>query len=134
MYKAHNFVSDYNTTFFGKSVNFNFMPTHFQNQVYRSCGKIPKGKVSTYGEIARMIGKSKSARAVGNALNKNPYSPKIPCHRVVRSDGAVGGFAFGDKKKVDLLKKEGVKIEKGKVVDFEKKFFRFGKKRARIVS
>jgi O-6-methylguanine DNA methyltransferase len=95
--------------------------THFQKTVYVACRKIPSGRVSTYREIARAIGKPKSARAVGNALNKNPFSPQTPCHRVVRSDGAVGGFAFGNRRKIELLKKEGVVVKKGKVIDFEKK-------------
>jgi O-6-methylguanine DNA methyltransferase len=102
--------------------------TQFEKSVYDACRKIPKGRVSTYAEIARHIKKSKSARAVGNALNKNPFAPEVSCHRVVRSDGAVGGFAFGGKKKVNLLKKEGVKIEKGKLVDFRKILFSFRKK------
>jgi len=89
------------------------MPTDFEEKVYSLCKKIPKGKISTYGEIARALNK-KCARAVGNALNKNPYAPVVPCHRVVRSDGSVGGFASGTKNKIRLLKKEGIEIEKRK--------------------
>ena len=90
--------------------------TEFEKKVYSACAKIPKGKVSTYAQIARAIGKPGGARAVGNALNKNPY-PKdnVPCHRVVRSDGSVGGYAHGTKAKIAILKKEGVKIENGRV-------------------
>jgi O-6-methylguanine DNA methyltransferase len=101
--------------------------TRFEKMAYGACRKIPVGRVSTYLEIAKHIKKPKSARSVGNALNKNPYAPVVPCHRVVKSDGSVGGFAFGGKKKVNLLKKEGVKIEKGKVVGFEKSIFKFKK-------
>lgn len=103
------------------------MITQFQNLVYAACRKIPKGRISTYLEIAKHIKKPKSARAVGNALNKNPHAPKVPCHRVVRSDGAVGGFAFGGKKKIDLLRREGVKIENGKVAVFRENIFKFKK-------
>ena len=71
--------------------------------------KIPKGKVKTYKEVAIGIKMPKSARAVANACGKNPYSPKIPCHRVIRSDGRLGGFSGpgGVKAKKKLLKKEG---------------------------
>ena len=65
------------------------MITEFQDKVYKICSKIPKGKVSTYGEIAKALGKTgPMSRAVGNALNKNPYAPIVPCHRVVKSDGS----------------------------------------------
>ena len=74
--------------------------------------KIPKGKVKTYKEVAIGIKMPKSARAVANACGKNPYSPKVPCHRVIRSDGALGGFSApgGIKLKKKLLKKEGFSI------------------------
>ena len=90
--------------------------TKFQEKVYAACRKIPRGRVMTYGELAKKIGNPASARAVGNALNKNPFAPKVPCHRVVRSDGTVGGFAQGTKKKIKLLQKEGMKIKDGKII------------------
>jgi len=100
--------------------------TTFQQQVYDLCSKIPIGKVSTYKEIAHALGKSGFAyRAVGMALNKNPFAPKVPCHRVVGSDGSLGGFAFGSKKKIALLTTEGVEINNNKVVNFEKKLFKY---------
>lgn len=99
--------------------------TPFQKLVYEAAKKIPRGRVSTYGEIARVIDRPRAARAVGNALNCNPFAPKVPCHRVVRSDGSVGGFAGGSKKKIMILKQEKVRVEKGKIVDFRKKFFSF---------
>ena len=72
--------------------------------------KIPKGKVKTYKEVAIAINIPKSARAVANACGKNRYAPKVPCHRVIRSDGTLGGFsaAGGINAKKKLLKKEGV--------------------------
>lgn len=94
--------------------------TEFESKVYNVVRKIPKGRVSTYEAIAKAIGKPKAARAVGNALNRNPYAPEIPCHRVVRSDGLIGGFASGTKNKIEILKKEGVEIKEGKVLDFNK--------------
>ena len=83
--------------------------SQFQLKVWKYLKKIPKGKVKTYKEVAIGINKPKSARAVANACAKNPYSPKIPCHRVIRSDGNLGGFSGpgGIKAKKKLLKKEG---------------------------
>jgi len=89
-------------------------PSDFQQAVYLACAKIPKGKVSTYSAIAKAIGKPRAARAVGNALNKN-RSPSVPCHRVVRSDLSIGGFARGSEAKAAMLRKEGVIIKNGKV-------------------
>ncbi|MBI5229503.1 MGMT family protein [Candidatus Micrarchaeota archaeon] len=86
--------------------------------------KIPRGKVTTYGELARALGKPNAARAVGKALNKNPHPIKVPCHRVVRSDGRVGGYALGARKKVKLLKKEGVEIKNDRV-NLKKYFYSF---------
>lgn len=83
----------------------------FQQKVFTITKKIPKGKVATYGKIARAIGKPKAARAVGNALNKN-RDKNVPCHRVIKSDGSIGGYAHGIKKKVLILKGEGVRIDK----------------------
>ena len=97
--------------------------TQFEKDVYAACAKIPRGRISAYLAIANAIGKPKSARAVGNALNCNPYAPRVPCHRVVRSDGTVGGFASGEKKKISILQKEKLSIENGKIVDFGKVFY-----------
>ncbi len=89
--------------------------TLFTKKVYQATKKIPKGKVSTYAAIARTIGAPRAARAVGNALNKNPYIPQVPCYRVVRSDGKVGGFAGGPRRKTSLLQEEGVLVIRKKV-------------------
>jgi len=86
----------------------------FNERCYEVLKKVPKGKVTTYKEIAKRL-KSKGYRAVGNAMNKNPYAPRVPCHRVVCSDGKVGGFAHGTKKKIEMLRKEGVGIVNGKI-------------------
>jgi len=79
----------------------------FTEKVYEVVKKIPKGKVLTYKEVAKRAGNAKASRAVGNILNKN-HSPKIPCHRVIRSDGKLGGYNRGENKKLKLLKSEGV--------------------------
>lgn len=86
----------------------------FHKRVYNITKRIPRGRVVTYAVIARMLGNPRAARAVGNALNKNPYRD-VPCHRVVKSDGSIGGFARGMKEKLRLLAREGVKIVKNKV-------------------
>jgi len=78
----------------------------FTKRVYDVVRKIPKGKTLTYGQVAAAMGSPGAARAVGNALNKN-RNKDVPCHRVIRSDGSVGGFAWGTPKKIAILKKEG---------------------------
>lgn len=88
-----------------------------QRRVYHLLTLIPKGMVTTYGELARALG-GKGARAVGNTLNRNPFAPRIPCHRVVRSDGSIGGYAGGLSKKIELLREESVLVQDGKISDF----------------
>jgi O-6-methylguanine DNA methyltransferase len=105
--------------------------TTFSEKVYAVCKRIPKGKVSTYREIGNALGGyGQVYRAVGAALKNNPYAPIVPCHRVVCSDGRIGGYkgAKSGKKtalKASLLKKEGIIVRKGRVVDFSKKLKRF---------
>ena len=92
--------------------------TTFEEKVYLEVKKIPKGKVDTYKGIAIKIGCPNAARAVGNALHKNPDNKNIPCHRVVNSDGECSGnFAFGGKNTQEkLLMKEGIRFVNGKVL------------------
>ena len=97
---------------------------NFNEKVWQLCSKVPKGKVTTYKQIAAAMN-TKAYRAVGNALNKNPHSPIVPCHRVVGSSGDLVGFARGLNAKKLLLEKEGIKINKGKIENFEKVFYRF---------
>tara|TARA_B110000285_G_C14693394_1_gene410078 strand:- start:196 stop:471 length:276 start_codon:yes stop_codon:yes gene_type:complete len=86
--------------------------TKFQLKVWSYLRKIPRGSVKTYSQVANGIGKPLAVRAVANAIGKNPYPPKIPCHRVIRSDGSLGGYSGkgGIKAKKILLKKEGITI------------------------
>ncbi len=93
-------------------------------KIYDLLKKIPKGRVTTYKEIADKIG-TKGYRMVGKLVGLNPDAPKVPCHRVVRTDGGVSGYAFGVDKKIALLKSEGVLVKDAKIVDFEKKLFKF---------
>lgn len=89
---------------------------HFQKRVYQIVRKIPKGKVLSYKKVAILAGSPLAWRAVGNILNKSANRRiNIPCHRVIRSDGKVGGYKGGTKKKIYLLQKEGIIIKYGKV-------------------
>lgn len=101
----------------------------YEERVWKLMEKIPKGKVTTYGLIARKLN-TNAYRAVGNACRENPYAPRVPCHRVVKSDGTIGGFGGKTsgktiEKKIQLLRKEGVEVRNRKIVDFEKVLFKF---------
>ena len=93
--------------------NMKLKGTKFQIKVWKYLKTIPKGKVKTYLDVAKSIGKPRAFRAVANAVGKNPYPPKIPCHRVIRSDGSLGGYSGkgGILKKRQLLKSEKVFIK-----------------------
>lgn len=103
------------------------MCSEFEKRVWDLVAYIPKGKVTTYKELARAVGLPTATRAVGNALNKNPHPIRVPCHRVVKSNGEVGGYAGGEKYKTELLKQEGVDICNGFVVKFFKILHTFNK-------
>mgnify|MGYP001611204159 CR=1 FL=1 len=96
----------------------------FNEKCYSLLKKVPKGKLATYKDIASALG-TRAYRAVGNAMHKNPHAPKVPCHRVVKSNGEVGGFALGKRKKIEMLKKEGIIIKGYKVVDFSGYLYKF---------
>ena len=87
--------------------------TKFQLKVWKYLKTIPRGKVKTYKEVAIAIKRPNSARAVANACAYNPYSPNVPCHRVIRSDGKLGGYSGrgGIKTKLKMLKKEGILLK-----------------------
>ena len=95
----------------------------FYDECYTLLKKVPLGKVTTYKDIAHALN-SKAYRAVGTAMNKNPYAPKIPCHRVVNSNGKVGKFAHGTVEKIKMLRKEGIFVVDGKI-DLKKYGFKF---------
>jgi methylated-DNA-[protein]-cysteine S-methyltransferase len=90
-------------------------PTEFEQKVYKITSSIPKGKTMSYGQIAKIL--KSSPRAVGQALKRNPYAPQVPCHRVIKSDGRIGGYngIEDSKKKIKILNKEGVRIKNNKV-------------------
>ena len=86
--------------------------TKLQVKVWSYLKKIPAGSIKTYSQVAKAIGKPLAVRAVASAIGKNPYAPKIPCHRVIRSNGSLGGYSGkgGIKTKKLLLKREGIKL------------------------
>jgi len=117
------------------------MEKTFRDKIYELLKKVPKGKVTTYKDLANAL-ETKAYRAVGTAMNKNEssYCNKkgsfisfkkekekllIPCHRVVNANGDLGGFAQGNSVKIKLLKKEGIEVKNNKIVDFKHKNFNF---------
>ena len=98
--------------------------TSFQLECYEALKKVPPGKVISYGGLAEMIGRPNAHRAVGSAMNKNPYAPKVPCHRVVKSNGELGGFADDIGVKIKRLHKEGIEVLNNKIVNFKSVLFR----------
>ena len=86
--------------------------TPFQQAVYRALTEIPAGETRSYQWIANRIRRPGSARAVGNALHQNPFAPIVPCHRVIRSDGSLGGYAHGIARKRELLRQEAEELER----------------------
>lgn len=103
------------------------MMTKFDVAVYELIKMVPSGMVTTYQEVALRLG-NRAYRAVGTSLSKNPYAPKVPCHRVVKSDGRVGGYGGlkESEKKIEMLRNEGIEIEDGRIKDFERRLYKFG--------
>ena len=83
-----------------------------EHKVYEKLLQVPKGKVTTYSELAKAVGLKNGQRAIGRIMNKNPFPVIVPCHRVILSSGKIGGYAWGEKIKTNMLSKEGVKIKK----------------------
>ena len=94
-------------------------------KVYRKLLRVPKGKVTTYGELAKAVGLKNGQRIIGMIMKKNPYPVIVPCHRVVKSDGKIGGYAYGKNVKSKMLTNEGIKIKDGEIMDFDKAKFYF---------
>ncbi len=98
---------------------------NLDEKIYKKLLQVPKGQITTYGELAKAIGLKNGQRVVGKVMNKNPYPVIIPCHRVVMSTGKIGGYVFGKNIKTNMLNDEGIKIQNGKIVDLENKIYRF---------
>jgi methylated-DNA-[protein]-cysteine S-methyltransferase len=101
-----------------------FKRSDFSKKCYSKLKQIPKGKVTTYKILAKSLGTT-AWRAVGTAMAKNPNLIIVPCHRVVRSDGQIGGYALGTDKKCELLRQEGVEISSTNKVDLKRYLFNF---------
>lgn len=94
-----------------------------QEYTYSLVRQIPTGRVSTYGAVAEALGDKSYARAVGKYMNKNPDADTMPCFKIVKSDGSLGGFGRGVNDKIRRLKEDGINVKNGKIVNFEKVFF-----------
>ena len=94
-------------------------------KVYRKLLQVPKGRVTTYGELAKAVGLKNGQRTIGMIMKNNPFPVIVPCHRVVKSDGKIGGYAYGERVKSRMLANEGIKIKDGKIIDFDKEKFYF---------
>ncbi|MEM4327054.1 MAG: MGMT family protein [Candidatus Diapherotrites archaeon] len=97
----------------------------FREKVFQIIIKIPKGKITTYQEIAKALGNKNLARAVGKVCGSNGKLIEIPCHRVIRSNGLLGGYKLGTNKKAELLRKEGFLVKQNKVLNYENNLVRF---------
>jgi methylated-DNA-[protein]-cysteine S-methyltransferase len=97
----------------------------FEEKVYKKLLEVPPGKVTTYGELAKAVGLQNGQRLIGKIMNKNPYPVIVPCHRVVKSDGKIGGYAWGEKVKANMLTKEGIKIKNSKIISMDEIIYKF---------
>ena len=98
---------------------------NLEQKVYKKLLDVPKGQITTYGELAKAVGLKNGQRLIGKIMNKNLYPVLIPCHRVVMSTGKIGGYAYGEHVKMKMLSDEGIAITNGKIESFNKKLFRF---------
>ncbi len=98
---------------------------NLEQKIYKKLLEVPKGQITTYGELAKAVGLKNGQRVVGKIMNKNPYPVIIPCHRVVMSTGKIGGYAYGENIKTKLLNDEGIQIKNGKILDLENRVYRF---------
>ena len=94
-------------------------------KVYRQLLRVPEGKVTTYGDLAKAVGLDNGQRVIGMIMKKNPFPVIVPCHRVIKSDGKIGGYVYGERVKSHMLLKEGIKIKNGKIIDFAEEKFCF---------
>ena len=96
-----------------------------EQKVYKKLLDVPKGQITTYGDLAKAVGLKNGQRIIGKIMNKNPYPVLVPCHRVVMSTGKIGGYAYGEHVKMKMLSDEGIEITNGTIQSFDKKLFRF---------
>ena len=96
-----------------------------EERIYKKLLQVPCGKITTYGELSRSVGLKNGQRVVGQIMKKNPFPVIIPCHRVVKSNGDIGGYAFGINVKKTMLSKEGICIKKDRIENFKNIYFKF---------
>jgi methylated-DNA-[protein]-cysteine S-methyltransferase len=96
-----------------------------EEKIYRKLLEVPSGYVTTYGDLAKAINLNNGQRTVGQIMKKNPFPVIVPCHRVVKSNGTIGGYAYGIERKKYILSKEGLEFNNNKILDFKKTLFRF---------
>ena len=94
-------------------------------RIYKKLLEVPRGQVTTYGQLASAVGLKDGQRVVGRIMNRNPYPVIVPCHRVVMSTGKVGGYAYGEHVKIRLLNDEGIQIKDGRITNLENRIHRF---------
>jgi len=98
---------------------------NIEQKIYKKLLEVPKGQITTYGDLAKAVGLKNGQRFIGKIMNKNPYPVIVPCHRVVMSTGKVGGYAYGENIKTKMLNDEGIQIKNGKILDLENRIYRF---------
>ena len=98
---------------------------NLQQKIYKRLLEVPKGQITTYGDLAKAVGLKNGQRVVGQIMNKNPYPVIVPCHRVVMSTGKVGGYAYGEPVKTKMLNDEGIQTKNGRIVNLKKTLHRF---------
>ena len=98
---------------------------NIEHEVYKKLLDVPKGHITTYGDLAKAVGLKNGQRIIGKIMNKNPYPVLIPCHRDVMSSGKIGGYAYGEDVKTKMLSDEGIETKNGNIENFTKKLFVF---------
>ena len=98
---------------------------NLEHKVYKKLLDVPKGQITTYGDLGKAVGLKNGQRIIGKIMNKNPYPALVPCHRVVMSTGKIGGYSYGENVKTKMLSDEGIEIINGSIENFDKRLFRF---------
>ena len=98
---------------------------NLEHKVYKKLLDVPKGKITTYGDLGKAVGLKNGQRIIGKIMNKNPYPALVPCHRVVMSTGKIGGYSYGENVKTKMLSDEGIEIINGSIENFDKRLFKF---------
>ncbi len=98
---------------------------NLEQKVYKKLLNVPKGQITTYGDLAKAVGLKNGQRIIGKIMKNNPYPVLVPCHRVVMSTRKIGGYAYGKHVKMKMIVDEGIKITNDKIESFDKKLFRF---------